>query len=194
LGTSHRRPCTTHSPWWMTPFTRNSAVAGSGCRRHRKPPQASGIPEAATFRAVQGPSMRSACTSTIPTNRHLQLRLSRGPFHQRLARSPQVPLREHAARAGFQVALECEGASLVSELDDHVNQPRPGLRRVRAAAGVVVGQPRAQVPGDTGVVAQWVGLRFGARRRSASGPACGPTAARAEPVRNDRILRLARWG
>ena len=58
-------------------------------------------------------------------------RRRRGPLHS------QVPLRERTARSGLQVPLESRGATLVSELNQHIDFPRPVLRRVMAGAIVV---------------------------------------------------------
>ncbi|MGH9387440.1 MAG: recombinase family protein [Vicinamibacterales bacterium] len=37
----------------------------------------------------------------------------------------EMPLRERAAGAGFQVPLEADGAALIGELNDHVTLPWP---------------------------------------------------------------------
>jgi hypothetical protein len=51
-----------------------------------------------------------------------------------------VSLREGAARAGLQIALEAEGARLISELNDDVNPPRSARSSVRTVALVVTSQ------------------------------------------------------
>jgi hypothetical protein len=52
----------------------------------------------------------------------------------------EVPLRERAAGARFQVALEANGAHLILEFDHDVKLPGLPARRVRAASGIVVVQ------------------------------------------------------
>jgi hypothetical protein len=73
-------------------------------------------------------------------------------------RSPKVPLREGAAGAGLQVALELECALFVGQLDDDVELPGTVARGVRASAGVVVGEPRGGVVREADVV---MGFGFG---------------------------------
>jgi hypothetical protein len=48
--------------------------------------------------------------------------------------------REGAARTRLQIALEAEGARLISELDDDVKQPRSARSSVGTVAGVVANQ------------------------------------------------------
>ncbi|MGB2714122.1 MAG: recombinase family protein [Vicinamibacterales bacterium] len=57
----------------------------------------------------------------------------------------EMALREGAARAGLQVALEADRALLIGELKDKMKLPRAAGGRVWAAAGVGVGQSLADV-------------------------------------------------
>ena len=63
-----------------------------------------------------------------------------------------MALRERAAGTGLEVALERDGSLLVRKLNDDVELPWTVARSVRAAAGVVVGEARGDVVGETDVI------------------------------------------
>ncbi len=64
-----------------------------------------------------------------------------------------MTLSEGPTRARLQVVLETDCPLLVQELNDDMKLPRAVLRRVRAAAGVVVLQSRAHVGRQTDIEA-----------------------------------------
>jgi hypothetical protein len=63
-----------------------------------------------------------------------------------------MAVSERDARPGLQVSFEGYSASLAGELDDNVNGPRPILRDVDAAAGIVLGTPSRHIRSEAGVV------------------------------------------
>jgi len=70
----------------------------------------------------------------------------------RLARA-QVPLRERAAGAGFQVALEATGCLLVGELELHQQPPWTMRSGVAAGTCIVPFEPTPHAGRDPNVVA-----------------------------------------
>ena len=68
-----------------------------------------------------------------------------------------MTLREGAARTGFQILLERDGASFVSELDRNNKCPGAVLGRVRTASGIMPFDPSRHVLGKADIVAPSVG-------------------------------------
>lgn len=64
---------------------------------------------------------------------------------QRSRHSSEVTTRELAAGTGFQIALERDGATFVSKLDEDVKFPRPTVSCMLALTSVVGGQSRTHI-------------------------------------------------
>jgi hypothetical protein len=65
----------------------------------------------------------------------------------------EVTSGERAAGAGFQITLEGDGASFVTELHENVDPPRPSIGGVRTLTGIVRVQPPAPIAGEASVLA-----------------------------------------
>ena len=68
------------------------------------------------------------------------------------SRAAEVPLRERATGAGFQVPLETRGAPSVAEFDTHENTPGPMMHGVSRRTFVVPSEPFLDVRRTTDVV------------------------------------------
>jgi hypothetical protein len=70
----------------------------------------------------------------------------------------EVPLREGAAGAGLQVALETDGPPLIRELDDDVKVPRSTARCVSTPTRIVIGQSGVYVGREADIEVTRFGL------------------------------------
>jgi len=66
-----------------------------------------------------------------------------------------MSVSERDAGSGFQIAFEGDSATLVGELDYHVNDPGTVLGRVSTCARIVFGDSARDVCSDSGVVPRW---------------------------------------
>jgi hypothetical protein len=71
--------------------------------------------------------------------------------------STQVPFRERAARAGFQVAFKRDRAPIVREFDQHIDFPRSAVGGVGTPAGIMGLESTARIACDACVIARAIG-------------------------------------